>query len=230
MIFNYVDIGVCDFETSLEKQNVAAGETVLLVEPVVQFLNALPSPPGVVKVCAAITATGNDFPIFHVSTDAIKRYEMPFWTRGCSRLHQPHHGVMGWLQSQGMDFAQAFDAGIFQVFDCKGLTFQQLCDNQSIEKIVHLKIDTEGCDHEVLAAVYDVLASKRLPLIESIEFERYGHKTFDYCDDPYGNCDRLDELALQFKNTWGYEIDPPLGPGEEPKVADITLRLTRWKI
>jgi hypothetical protein len=227
VIFNYVDIGACDFETSLDKQNVAAGETVLLVEPVVQFLEALPNPPGVVKVCAAITATGEDCSIFHVSTEAIERYNMPFWTRGCSRLRQPHQGVLGWLQGQGINFTQALDRRIFQMLHCHGLTFQQLCDNQAIEKIVYLKIDTEGCDHEVLAAVYEVLASKRLPLIESIRFERYGHNTFDYCDDPYGNCDRLDELALQFKNTWGYEIDPPVGPGEEPKVADITMRLPR---
>lgn len=211
MNYTYVDIGVSDFDTSLDTQQ--PGDTVLLVDPLAHYLDALPGNDGVKKVYAAIVDIPSMVPIgsmqsslsvFHVPPPIITRMGFPAWVRGCNRVHEPHPAVVGLLANHGISLADALESGIVQITQCPFMTFSQLCVQEDITKIVNLKIDTEGCDHIILTAVLEALKAGVIPPPATITFERIGYATREHDVDPYGNCAILDALVRQFIETMSY--------------------------
>lgn len=145
MIFNYVDIGTSDFETSLEicKPN----ETILLVEPLFTYLRNLPDPSNAIKANFAISDNSGWGDIFYVPSETIEQHNLPYWVRGCNSLNKPHVNVT----------ALNLPEGIVQTQKVRTITFTQLVDIYEIEHIDQLKTDTEGHDHIILSSVIDAI-------------------------------------------------------------------------
>lgn len=206
MNYTYVDIGVSDFDTSLSLKK--DGETVLLVDPLAHYLDALPNGDGVRKIKAAIMEHAGTINVFHVPPPVINRVGLPYWVRGCNRVGAVHPAVVGALANLGIQESQAREQGIIQCTTCPCLSFSQLCTEADITSIEHLKIDTEGCDHIILASVLLALEDKLIPPPHSITFERIGYATHEHGFDPYGNCAILDVLARKLIDAWGYLFQP----------------------
>lgn len=202
MNYTYVDIGVSDFDTSLDTQQ--PGDTVLLVDPLAHYLDALPARQGVTKTQAAITASTGTVTVVHVPPPVIARLNLPHWVRGCNCVGGAHPAVLGLFAQMGISEDQAIEKGLLCTTECPCLTFQGLCTTADITSIQHLKIDAEGCDHIILTSVLEALKAGVIPPPTTITFERIGYATREHDVDPYGNCAILDALVRQFIETMSY--------------------------
>jgi hypothetical protein len=80
MHFDFIDIGTSDFDTSASI--ALATETVLLIEPISEYLESLP---GGVNCHKENYAVGQDYEsveIYYVPPKTIQELNLPDWVRG----------------------------------------------------------------------------------------------------------------------------------------------------
>ena len=157
MKYEFVEIGCSDFETILQEGRGGKG---ISVEPLGFYLNNLPDSEDVLKVKVAISDKNEFRKIFWVRPEAIEKYDLPEWVRGCNKLDSPHPTVSRILQNKSLEWAMMED-----VVEC--ITFQTLAERYNISEISHLKIDTEGHDLVIIKSVMDY--GKILPKLITFE-------------------------------------------------------------
>jgi|688.fasta_scaffold212992_4 FkbM family methyltransferase len=162
MHFNYVDIGTCDFETSLDFAN-DSNNVILLVEPLTYYLDRLPNIHNVIKDNVAISNKSGTAKIYYLPDEIISIHNLPTWLRGCSSVGVKHKSAEQELSKRNLS------SDLIQHKDIDIITFSELCSKHNIESIDNLKIDTEGHEQYILP---DVLAKvKQGLLINHIKFE-----------------------------------------------------------
>jgi len=162
MHFNYVDIGTCDFETSLDFSN-DSNNVILLVEPLTYYLDRLPNIHNVIKDNVAISNKSGTAKIYYLPDEIISTHNLPTWLRGCSSVGEKHKSAEQELSKRNLNL------DLIQHKDIDIITFSELCTKHNIESIDNLKIDTEGHEQYILP---DVLAKvKQGFLINHIKFE-----------------------------------------------------------
>jgi FkbM family methyltransferase len=162
MHFNYVDIGTCDFETSLNFAN-DSNNVILLVEPLTYYLDRLPNIHNVIKDNVAISNKSGTAKIYYLPDEIISIHNLPTWLRGCSSVGVKHKSAEQELSKRNLS------SDLIQHKDIDIITFSELCSKHNIESIDNLKIDTEGHEQYILP---DVLAKvKQGFLIKHIKFE-----------------------------------------------------------
>lgn len=143
MHYNFIEIGTSDFDTEIQScSNDAVG---LSVDPILFYLQRLPSKPNVMRVLAAISNKDGMTDVYHVPLDTIERYGLPDWTRGCSCIGNYHPTVVGVLNQWGLDPHNIFVKTQVPVFSIK--TFLNIYNVSTCD---YLKIDTEGHDTVIL--------------------------------------------------------------------------------
>jgi len=156
---DFVEIGTSDFDTLIE---MATPETVgISVEPIRYYLERLPNPPGVTKVCAAISAACGYAEVWWLPPDRIEELGFMPDYRGCNSFGKPHPTVLADLRRRGLDEEE------FVVSEVPVLTFVDLVRICEIGSIKFLKIDTEGHDCTIIHSLLDAAAV----LPETIKFE-----------------------------------------------------------
>ena len=162
MHFNYVDIGTCDFETSLDFAN-DSNNVILLVEPLTYYLDRLPNIHNVIKDNVAISNKSGTAKIYYLPDEIISIHNLPTWLRGCSSVGVKHKSAEQELSKRNLS------SDLIQHKDIDIITFSKLCTKHNIKSIDNLKIDTEGHEQYILP---DVLAKvKQGLLINHIKFE-----------------------------------------------------------
>ena len=162
MHFNYVDIGTCDFETSLDFTN-DSNNVILLVEPLAYYLDRLPNIHNVIKDNVAISNKSGTAKIFYLPDEIISIYNLPTWLRGCSSIGVKHKAAEQELSKRNLS------QDLIQHKNIDIITFSELCTKHNIESIDNLKIDTEGHEQYILP---DVLTKvKQGFFINHIKFE-----------------------------------------------------------
>jgi len=162
MHFNYVDIGTCDFETSLDFAN-DSNNVILLVEPLTYYLDRLPNIHNVIKDNVAISNKSGTAKIYYLPDEIISIHNLPTWLRGCSSVGVKHKSAEQELSKRNLSL------DLIQHTDIDIITFSELCTKHNIKSIDNLKIDTEGHEQYILP---DVLAKvKQGFLIKHIKFE-----------------------------------------------------------
>lgn len=162
MIFDYVDIGTSFFHTSAEikKEN----ENVLLVEPITHYLEKLPSTTGIVKANFAISNQKGFLDLFYVPLETTANLNLPSWIYGCNKLGSKHPTAETVLKQLNLP-------NYMISIKVPTITFNDLIYIYSIEQIKHLKVDTEGHDHVILKMVYESITLKKIPPMQTIQFE-----------------------------------------------------------
>ena len=173
MKFDYLDIGTCNFETSLDL--MPAGSTALMVEPLFHYLTQLPNLPGVIKAPFAISNFCGYEKIFHVPFAASESGSLPYWVKGCNSFSKPHPTI-----SSLNNVEQT--ATLVPV-----LTLKKLCEIYQIDDVCHFKVDTEGHDHIILEQLMPLVLGWNL---QSIQFEYL---------DAFANTAQLDLIIDDFK-------------------------------
>ena len=166
MHFNYVDIGTCDFETSLDFAN-DSNNVILLVEPLTYYLDRLPNVHNVIKDNVAISNKSGTAKIYYLPDEIILIHNLPIWLRGCSSVGVKHKSAEQELSKRNLNL------DLIQHKDIDIITFSELCIKHNIESIDNLKIDTEGHEQYILPEVLEKV--KQGFLINHIKFENQQH-------------------------------------------------------
>jgi len=159
--FDFVEIGTCDFDT--ETQAAGDGVRGLAVDPMRIYLDALPSPAGVQKVCAAITddAAGEaEVDVYWIPPDVIAARGKPRDLRGCTSIRAPHplaasHGLADAVRTERVPL----------------LSVGALFTMMGVASVDYLKIDTEGHDCVILRGLVRHCASHPAAWPRRIRFE-----------------------------------------------------------
>lgn len=179
MKYDFIEIGTSDFRTLIQ---TATDNTVgLSIEPIQYYLDKLPNKKNITKINCAVSNKNDIIDIFYVSTDNIKKYNLPNWVRGCNSINSPHPSVRNLLKDMHDD--------IITIQQVKSVTWEVLINEYSIEAIDFLKIDTEGHDHIILNEYYNECIKKPSLLANKILFEM----------NVLSNQIALNKLILNFK-------------------------------
>ena len=187
MRYDFIEIGTSDFATEIQK---AAGRRGLSVEPMAEYLEALPAPATVQKACCAISDTDGKSDMYYVSTADIATHGLPKWVRGCNKLGAPHPTVARYLAKNGLP------ASLITKREVPIMTVSSLCAAHSITEIDYLKVDTEGHDIVVLRSLAAAVAAGVLSWPARIKAE---------CNALTDTATKLEMLKLL--TTAGYSVE-----------------------
>jgi len=185
MKYDYVDIGTCDFEVA--DGVFSPDKNYLLVEPMAEYLDRLPSGNHVKKENSACSNACGSLEIFYVPEAVILENNLPLWMKGCSKVNEPHKVVLSYLMSCGID------QSVIKSKTINVISFNKLVEKYNIEHITNLKIDTEAHDHIILNEVSSLIRSNKI-LCDSI--------TVEYIIGRYGNTDEIDNIAYLLRKTF----------------------------
>jgi hypothetical protein len=162
MNYDFLEIGTSCFDTLLE--TAKPGETGLSVEPLKFYLDRLPDKIGCVKIPVAIS-TVDEFStaeVFYVPENVIRERNLPHWLLGCNSIGEPH------LQHRNQNLLD-----VVQTYKVRSVPIRWLFETYAIESVKTLKIDTEGCDAEILLQLhnYIITSGKFSQWPKSIRFE-----------------------------------------------------------
>lgn len=179
--FDFIEIGSADFETLIE--NATHQTKGITLEPLKQYFDRLPDRKNVIKVQAAISdKDGTDF-IYYIDEAKIKQHGLPEWTSGSNSLGQPHPFLT-------LFYGEEFYRSLVETVEVKTITFQTLVSTYNIQKIGHLKVDTEGHDHIVLKGYLEVCKKNPKLLAETIICEY---------DKLISNIEEMDKVLREFE-------------------------------
>lgn len=182
MKFDHVDIGTCDFEVA--DGAFSPDKNYLLVEPMLEYLDRLPSGDNIRKENSACSSKNGSIDIFYVPEEDIVRLGLPMWMKGCSKIGEAHRVVIDYLNLHGIDLS------IIKSKKINVISFIDLVCKYNISEIGVLKIDTEGHDHVIFKEVAKLIKSKQL-LCNAIMVE--------YIIGRYGNTDEIDDIAYSLR-------------------------------
>ena len=173
MHYKYIDIGTSDFETCLDLVDDTNTEHILLVEPLVYYLNRLPTYSNVVKDNVAISNISDKLKVYFLPDDIISKYNLPWQLKGCNKLGQRHGTVEYELRTNNLSI------DLIESVEVDVITFDMLCQKHNITSIDNLKIDTEGHEEYILPDVLE--KTKQGFSIKNIKFENQeylGNRSF----------------------------------------------------
>lgn len=148
MNYEFIEIGTSNFRTLIE---TATDDTVgISIEPIKDYLDQLPSKPKVQKLNLAISPdnTFGNGAIYYIPENIIKEKNLQRWMKGSNRLdcyHNNHKGLEKFVKKDII----------------KKVPLYHIFDKYNVERLNCLKIDTEGCDCDILISFYDFLKNKK---------------------------------------------------------------------
>jgi FkbM family methyltransferase len=93
------------------------------------------------------------------------------------------------------------------------MTATEYCNNQGIDSIAFMKIDTEGHDMAVLQGATDLIKSKRICLLQFEYNHRWVHSrhflkdVFDFAHPLRCHIAKITPFALEFYSFWHFELE-----------------------
>jgi hypothetical protein len=182
MNYDFIEIGTSHFSDSM---TAATDDTVgLAVEPIREYLDMLPSPANVTKVCTAIVGDETyqknpELEIFYIPYTTIQQYNLGWWLAGCNTLGRPHT-----FHHQAMHLVKR------EKVQC--MTYTMLAEQYNIEQVEYLQTDTEGNDCDVVNGVLDYYVNK----------QKLHHlpKKIQYESNIHNNAQDLEKLANRLKS------------------------------
>jgi len=165
MKLDFLEIGTSDFETLI--QTCDNNKIGMSIEPVKYYFNKLPQKNNVQKLNIAISNENGECKVYYISDSNIKKYNLPWWIRGCNSINDYHPTVLKILDKM------KYDISLFDFDIVKKMTLFELIKEYNIEEIKYLKIDTEGHDCLILNKfIEDVIKNNFIEILpKKILFE-----------------------------------------------------------
>jgi FkbM family methyltransferase len=142
MFVDFIEVGTSDFDTEIQKMDTRIG---LSIEPIKYYLDRLPNKYGCTKLNIAISNTQGKSKVYYVKEENIKKYDLPHWVRGCNSMGKYHPTVEKLLSNKGLNPLHIIDE-----YDVDVKTLMDVVEENKINSIYYLKIDTEGHDTYIL--------------------------------------------------------------------------------
>lgn len=166
MKYDFIEIGTCDFETLC--QTCEDWQKGISIDVVKRFLDNLPDRPNVQKINAAISDEPGESILYTISEETVKKYELPAWVRGCSKLDGPNEPVVKELRARNIEH-------LYEKVPVKKITIAEILEKNLVNEIGVFKTDLEGHDIKVINSLLDygkVLPSRIIFEYNSGESER----------------------------------------------------------
>jgi len=147
--YDFIEIGTSNFNTLIETAN---DETIgISIEPISYYLNQLPNRKNVTKINCAISIDDieKQTNIFYIPEHVIKEKSLPKYLRGCNTINTYHKLHI----EQGL-------TDLVVVETVKQVPISKIFIDYKVKSVKHLKIDTEGCDSDILLCLYKYLQLK----------------------------------------------------------------------
>lgn len=146
MKYDFVEIGTSDFDSLVQTANDHTRG--ISIEPIQYYLDRLPNPARVTKLCCAVSSTSKTamLEIYYVPDDVIQKYRLPQWLRGCNSVGDYH------LQHIKLGIQH-----LVKITHVPCYPLNKIFKQYQITELDLLKIDTEGQDCDILLNFYDWL-------------------------------------------------------------------------
>ena len=145
MKYDFIEIGTADFETLIQ---VANENTIgISVEALSFYLEKLPDKKNVKKVNKIIISEKHyekEVIIFYIEPEVVEKHNLPWWIKGCSSIRKPHESIVS-LGYSSLITSKTIEA----------ITINQLFEENEVESVDLLKIDTEGYDCHILQSMIE---------------------------------------------------------------------------
>jgi len=145
-MYDFIEIGTSDFETLLEK---CGDETGLSIEPISEYLDALPNKPNVKKINAAVSNKIGELLINYIRPQDIIKYGLPDFVKGCNSINSFHPTIVNLLLQNNLSLSLITSKKV-RVID-----WSTLVRENNIKGCKYLKTDTEGHDCVILNNLID---------------------------------------------------------------------------
>lgn len=148
---DFIEIGTSCYNTLI--QQCSDKTTGISIEPIKYYLDLLPNKENVIKVNCAVSPTNksSDAYIYHIKEQVIIDNHLPLFLRGCNSLNSYH------LQHKKLGVQHLVSKQLV-----KQLPIGTILSDYSVRKISLLKIDTEGCDCDILFNLIVYLKDKNI--------------------------------------------------------------------
>ena len=147
MFYDFIEIGTSDFDTLLE--SCSENECGLSIEPIKDYLDALPNKPNVKKINLAISNKIGEITINYIRPIDIERYGLPEFVKGCNSVNFYHPTVVNIFLQHNIPLSLITSQSV-RVID-----YATLVKENNITGCKYLKIDTEGHDCVILNNLID---------------------------------------------------------------------------
>jgi hypothetical protein len=144
MHYNFIEIGTSDFDTEI--QTCADSAVGLSIDPILYYLQRLPSKQHVMRVLGAISDSDGFTDVYFVPPEMIELHRLPDWVRGCNSIGAPHPTVFNLLKNAGAD-----PAAFIRKTKIPQFSMCTLLQMYNVSSCDYLKIDTEGHDVVILS-------------------------------------------------------------------------------
>ena len=205
MHLHFLEVGTADFDTIME--NVDDNVVGMSIEPIKYYLDKLPNKPNVLKVNCAISDYDGEIQVYYVKEDLIKKHDLPEWVRGCNSVGNHHPTVYKRLLENQLDPSEIVTIDTVLV-----KTMKTLLEENNIQGIGFLKIDTEGHDCVILNSYIDYCEQHLHLLADKIEFETNSLSTRSDVENIIKRLEKMnykmlksgDDTLLIKKPSWAY--------------------------
>lgn len=162
--YDFIEIGTSDFDTLI--QECHENTKGICIEPIKSYLDNLPNKPNVIKLNIGISNKDGDIDIYYVTPENIKKYNFPYWIKGCNSVNNYHPSVKEMCLNKKLSLKDVCEIEKINVLDIK--TFLK---DYNIKKLKYLKIDTEGHDTIILKSLIEYLKINKDVYIYKILYE-----------------------------------------------------------
>jgi len=166
MKLDFLEIGTSDFDTEIEN---ASDDTVgISIEPIKYYLDKLPNKKNCIKLNCAVSNYSGTINIYYITEENIARFNLPWWLKGCNSVNKYHPTSERFVEER-CPFADK--SVIFTEEKVRVLTFEELVNENGVESIDLLKVDTEGHDCFILNGYIDMCEKNNNLFANKIIFE-----------------------------------------------------------
>jgi FkbM family methyltransferase len=137
----------------------------LSVEPLKCYLDLLPNKPNAKKIHACISDKDGEIDIFYVHPSTINFYSLDFGLKGCNSIGQPHKSAQQYLKDNNLP------EKLIQKEKALVKSIKTLFNENNVEGIDFLKIDTEGHDLIIMNNYIDYSIEHKRLWAKKIQFE-----------------------------------------------------------
>lgn len=211
MRLDFIEIGTADFNTIIQECN--DNMKGISIEPITKYLNNLPDRPNVKKLNCAIVDDPEmkSTTVYYVEEDIINQHGLGHWLKGCNSVGKPHDFHIAhfpdpgaWHRSTNRDSLpkrNLLEEGLVTITEVPCYTFGMVMEENGIEYVEYIKIDTEGQDSKLVHSIMDYYENSGKELPKRILFESNAHNN---PEDVNSACRRLAEKGYKM-NGWNGE-------------------------
>jgi len=193
VLYDFIEIGTSDFDTIIQNSD----DTVygLSIEPLIYYLDRLPSKQNIKKLNLAISNYVGEIKIYSLQPDIITLHNLPYWLKGCSSVNNYHPTALAVVNAANLS------TDVFSVDTVRVIDIETLVKENDITGCKFLKVDTEGHDYIIVNNYIDYCEKGHMELLPNrLQFECNILTSYENTQNLINRCTGLGYTAIHHDN------------------------------